>query len=92
MSVKASKLNNGLAISDIQDNMVLQGVVKSKEEHGAKIELHGGEQYFGFLPRDAATDFEYLEEGRVYLFRVTKKEEKKRLLQLSMVLYQQEEP
>ena len=43
MSVKASKLNNGLTISDIQDNMVLQGVVKSKEEHGAKIELHGGE-------------------------------------------------
>lgn len=62
---------------------VLAGIVSSKEEHGAKISLNGGEKYFGFLAKEDANNWEELEEGRVYMMRVTKKEEKKRLVHLS---------
>lgn len=41
LSIKSSKLNNGLSLSDIVVNMVLVGIIISKEEHGAKIEIKG---------------------------------------------------
>lgn len=47
--MKASKLNSGLQLNDIHENMVIAGLVSSKEEHGAKISLNGGEKYFGFI-------------------------------------------
>ncbi|EAR99985.1 S1 RNA-binding domain protein (macronuclear) [Tetrahymena thermophila SB210] len=90
VSIKTSKVNSGLQISDIHLNMILPGLVSSKEDHGAKIEFNGGEKYFGFLSKDEANNFEDLEEGRVYMFRVIKKEEKKRLVHLSQKVSDQE--
>lgn len=65
--------------------------MSSKEDHGAKILLNGSEKYFGFLMKEDAHNFEDLEEGRVYMFRVTKKEEKKRIVHVSQKLYDENE-
>lgn len=62
---------------------MIPGLVSSKEEHGLKITLNGGEKYFGFMQKEESKDFNDIEEGRVYMFRVTKKETKKRLVHLT---------
>lgn len=83
LSTKASQMNNGLTLADVHENMVLAGLVSSKEEHGVKVLLNGSEKFFGFMSKEDSTNYEDLEEGKVYMFRVVKKEVKKRLVHLS---------
>ncbi|EGR29983.1 programmed cell death 11, putative [Ichthyophthirius multifiliis] len=94
ISIKPSVVNEGLQFNEIYENMLLQGKVLTKEEYGIKVVFHTSQQYIGFLKKDKNVceddQYEDLEEGRVYMFRVEKKENNKKLLYLSLKYTTQE--
>eukprot|EP00963_Diacronema_lutheri_P007157 scaffold626_cov337-Pavlova_lutheri.AAC.42 len=84
LSLKLSKVNDGIHLKDLSKGMQIPGYVRSVEERGCVL-MFGSEEFTGFLhAKDIPDDVGQMQEGKLVQCLVNKVDRKKGLVQASL--------